>query len=226
MGAALGDRVRLGAEVAQMHSSTHGCRVVLATGEELTAEAIVCALPVSVLHGVPIEGVSSERLASLRAQRQARAAKVVTTYDRSVWADVGANGLLEGEQLLASTWPQRDGVLSGLVPPERLNWLLATAEEDRPRVLHAELARMYGEEAGKPRETFLRLWGTDPYTLGYTTHWWPGDVLRVGPLHGTHDPPFYVCGSDQWVAGFMEGAVRTGRAAASAALRSEAWAPA
>ena len=28
-----------------------------------------------------------------------------------------------------------------------------------------------------------------------------------GPLHGTHAPPFYVCGSDQWVAGYMEGAV-------------------
>jgi monoamine oxidase len=27
-----------------------------------------------------------------------------------------------------------------------------------------------------------------------------------------------VCGSDQWVAGYMEGAVRTGRAAAQAAL--------
>ena len=52
---------------------------------------------------------------------------------------------------------------------------------------------------------------TDPYTRGYVTHWWPGDVMRVGPLHGTHDPPFYVCGSDQWVAGYMEGAVRTGR---------------
>ena len=68
--------------------------------------------------------------------------------------------------------------------------------------------------------------GVDPFTLGYTTHWWPGDVLRVGPLHGTHEPPFYVCGSDQWVAGYMEGAVRTGRGAAAAALRSEAWAPA
>ncbi len=39
-----------------------------------------------------------------------------------------------------------------------------------------------------------------------------------GPLHGTHEPPFYVCGSDQWVAGYMEGAVRTGRGAAAAAL--------
>ena len=196
------------------------------SGEELRSEAIVCALPVSVLHGVRVEGVAPERLASLRAQRHARAAKVVTTYDRSVWTDVGANGLSEGEQLLGSTWPQRDGVLSALVPPERVMWLLATAEEHRLPVVCAELERMYGADAGRPNEAFLRLWATDPYTQGYVTHWWPGDVLRVGPLHGTHDPPFYVCGSDQWVAGYMEGAVRTGRGAAAAALRSEAWTPA
>ena len=105
-------------------------------------------------------------------------------------------------------------------------WLAATAEEHRLDALHAELERMYGPEAARPRHSFLRMWATDPFTLGYTTHWWPGDVLRVGPLHGTHEPPFYVCGSDQWTAGYMEGAVRTGRAAAAAALRSEAWAPA
>ena len=51
----------------------------------------------SVLHGIEIDGVSPERLASLRAQRQAPAAKVVTVYDRSIWADLGANGLSEGE---------------------------------------------------------------------------------------------------------------------------------
>ena len=59
-------------------------------------------------------------------QRHAQAAKVVTTYDRSVWEDFGANGLSEGEHLLTSTWPQRTGVLSGLVAPERLAWLVAT----------------------------------------------------------------------------------------------------
>jgi monoamine oxidase/putrescine oxidase len=223
MGADLEGRIRFGAEVASIAIAAPGCCVTLVSGEEVGAETVVCALPVSVLHGIPIEGVAPERLASLRAQRQARAAKVVTVYERAVWADVGANGLSEGERLLASTWPQRPGVLSGLVPPERVAWLLATAEDDRERVLHDELARMYGSEAGAPLQTFIRLWATDPYTLGYTTHWWPGDVLRVGPLHGTHDPPFYVCGSDQWVAGYMEGAVRTGRAAAAAALGKEAW---
>lgn len=218
MGAALGDRIRLGAVVRAISVSTSGCRVTLRSGEEVHAGAVVCALPVTVLHGIAIEGVSPERLASLRAQRQAPAAKVVTVYDRSVWADLGANGLSEGELLLASTWPQREGVLSGLIPPERVLWLAATAEEHRADALYAELERMYGPEAARPRQTFLRMWALDPFTLGYTTHWWPGDVMRVGPLHGTNEPPFYVCGSDQWAAGYMEGAVRTGRAAAAAAL--------
>ena len=76
----------------------------------------------------------------------------------------------------------------------------------------------FGPEACIPLATFERLWGTDPWTQGDVTQWRPGDVHRVGPLHGTHESPFYVCGSDQWVAGSMEGAVRTGRAAAREAL--------
>jgi monoamine oxidase len=143
---------------------------------------------------------------------------VVAIYDRSVWEDVGANGLSEGEQLLGSTWPQRVGVLSALVPPERFGYLLALTEADRDEAVRDELGRMYGAAAREPSAIHHRLWGIDPYTLGYVTQWWPGDVLRVGRLHGTHAPPFYVCGSDQWVAGYLEGAVRTGRAAAAAAL--------
>jgi monoamine oxidase len=214
----LGESVRFGEEVRAISVGPRGCLVTTVSGEEHRAEAVVCALPVSVLGEIEIDGVQPERLDSLRRQRHALAAKLVTVYDHSVWADVGANGLLEGERLLASTWPQREGVLSGLVPPERIGWLLALAERDREPVLRRELARVYGPPAARPQRTFLRLWATDPFTRGYVTHWWPGDVLRVGPLHGTHDPPFYVCGSDQWVAGYMEGAVRTARAAAAAAL--------
>jgi monoamine oxidase len=220
LAAELDGRVRFGAVVSKVAITSSGCRVELGDGRELAAGAIVCALPVGVLSGVSIEGVSAGRLASLRAQRMAHAAKVVAIYARSIWAYVHANGLAEGEHVLGSTWPQRDGVLSALVPPERIAYLLATAEHDRERLVHDELERMYGPSARETAAVHMRLWATDPYARGYVTQWWPGDVLRVGPLHGTHDPPFYVCGSDQWVAGYMEGAVRTGRAAAAAALRS------
>jgi monoamine oxidase len=218
MAAELGERIRLGAHVTAVSVSTGGCRVRLASGEELQAEAVVCALPVGVLHAIEITGVAEQRLQSLRRQRNALVAKIVAVYERPVWEDAGANGLSEGEYLLASTWPQRDRVLSGLVPPERLGLLLAVPEGDRAAVIRDELGRLYGPAAREALELHVRLWGTDPLTLGYVTQWWPGDVLRVGPLHGTHAPPFYVCGSDQWVAGYMEGAVRTGRAAAAAAL--------
>ena len=80
------------------------------------------------------------------------------------------------------------------------------------------LEALYGEPARSPVAIFERAWGSDPYTLGYISSWAPGDLMRVGPLHGTHEPPFYVAGSDHWVAGYMEGAVRTGREAAAAAL--------
>ena len=220
MATELNGRIRLGTVVSSVTVSSSGCRVALTTGEELRAETVVCALPVGVLDGISIEGVSRERLASLRAQRMALAAKVVAVYPRSVWVDVGANGLSDGEHILGSTWPQHDGVLSALVSPDRLAYVLATAEPDRTRVVQDELERMYGPSARETSSVHVRLWATDPYARGYVTHWWPGDVLRVGPLHGTHEPPFYVCGSDQWVAGYMEGAVRTGRAAAAAALAS------
>jgi len=216
--AGLGERIRLGAVVTSLTVSTRRCSAVLATGEQLEAEAVVCALPVGVLHGVSIDGVSPERLASLHAQRMALAAKVVAVYPRSVWTDAGANGLAEGEHVLGSTWPQRDGVLSALVPPDRLAYLLATPEGGRTALVHDELERMYGPTARDTSSVHVRLWGVDPFARGYVTQWWPGDVIHVGPLHGTHEPPLYVCGSDQWVAGYMEGAVRTGRAAATAAL--------
>ncbi len=218
MAAELGDRVLLGHDVRSVEVDAGRCVVTAGSGERFVAEAVVCALPVSVLGDVRIAGVDPERVDSLRRQRHAHAAKIVTVYDRPVWASLGANGLSEGEHLLGSTWPQRDGVLSGLVPPERIAWLLATAVDERVSVLHEELRRAYDDAAAQPLETYLRLWATDPFTRGYVTHWWPGDVMRVGPRHGTHAPPFYVCGSDQWVAGYMEGAVRTGRAAAAAAL--------
>lgn len=214
----LGERVRLGAEVSRLRFGGSTCRVTLVSGEELRAEAVVCALPAPVVARLDIEGADPERLRSLRAQRHALAAKVVAVYERSVWAETGSNGLSEGEHVLGSTWPQRDGVLSALVPPERLAYLLALRDGDRDEVVRGELQRMYGPSARQTEAIHYRLWGVDPFTRGYVTHWWPGDVMRVGPRHGTHAPPLYVCGSDQWVAGYMEGAVLTGRSAASAVL--------
>ncbi|WP_042422710.1 flavin monoamine oxidase family protein [Streptacidiphilus anmyonensis] len=215
----LGPRVRLGAPVTALDVRPGRCTVRLRGGETLSASAVVSALPVGPLRDVAVTGVSDARLASLHAQRHALAAKFVAAYGGPFWRERGLSGLSECEGVLGSTWPQSTAVLSALVPPERLGVLLGMPPQRRERELLAEIAGLYGPEAEAPLTTWLRCWGTDPWTQGYVTQWVPGDVQRVGPLHGTHEPPFYVCGADQWVAGYMEGAVRTGRAAAEEALR-------
>ena len=219
MAAELGARVRLDAVVTRVDiAGPRGVVVRLADGEEIHAEAVVCALPAGPLRAVQITGLSDARLASLRALRQALAAKLVVAYADSFWQRTGQNGLAETEWLFGSTWSQGEGVLSLLVPPERLSAFLAAPPDARRGVILGGLEALYGEGARMPSAFVERPWGADPFTLGYITSWAPGDLMAVGPLHGTHEPPFYVAGSDHWVAGYMEGAVRTGRGAARAAL--------
>jgi putrescine oxidase len=217
MAAELGARLRLGAVVRSVQLDGR-VRVELGDGETITAEAVVCALPAGPLREVEIDGLSDARLRSLRSQRNALAAKIVVAYEEPFWQDAGQNGLAEAEWLFGSTWPQGTGVLSLLVPPERFAAFLAAPPDVRADTVIDGLAALYGERARAPLAMLERSWGADPFTRGYITSWAPGDVTRVGPLHGTHEPPFYVAGSDHWVAGYMEGAVRTGRAAARAAL--------
>jgi monoamine oxidase len=218
MASELGERVRLGMPVRSVKAGSGGCAVQLDSGELVSASAVVSAIPVGPLRDLTVEGVSDARLESLHRQRHALAAKFVAAYDRPFWRDSGQSGLTESEGILGSSWPQAEGILSCLVPPERIAAYLSTDPRFREEEALAELASWFGPSALSPVATFERLWATSPWTQGYVTQWQPGDVLRVGPLHGTHEPPFYVCGSDQWVAGYMEGAVRTGRAAAAEAL--------
>ncbi len=217
MAAELGGRLRLGAVVRRIEVSRRAA-VTLDSGERLEADAVVCSVPAGPLRDIAIDGLSPARLASLHRQRHARAGKVAVAYGSSFWRERGQNGLTESENLFGSTWPQGEGLLSILVPPERLLHHVSAADAVRREELLAALERIFGPEAADPTAMMIRDWGLDPFTQGYVAQWAPGDVMAVGPLHGTHEPPFYVAGSDHWVAGYMEGAVRTGRAAARAVL--------
>jgi monoamine oxidase len=217
--AELGHRVRYATPVTEVRVSPGRCTVLTATGERFESDAVVCALPVGPLRHVRVEGVSPERLASLHRQKNALVAKAVFVWADSFWERNGQNGDVYAETgLIGGTWTQREGIMSTLVPPERFGPFLATPEEELEDTLTGEMAGAYGEEARALQAFFVRRWGSDPWTRGYITAWRPGDVMAVGPLHATHEPPFYVCGSDQWVCGYMEGAVRTGSGAAEAAL--------
>ena len=202
-------------------STPTGCAVTTRAGEELRADAVVLAVPSGPARDLEITGVSDARLDSLRRQRHALGGQVRGGLRRAVLARARPERAGRERGRARLDLAAAEGVLCALVPPERYAAFAATDPVTRTREALAQVAELYGAEALAPLATWTRLWGTDPWTQGYVTNWRPGDVEAVGPLHGTHEPPFYVCGSDQWVAGYMEGAVRTGRDAAAAAGRAD-----
>ena len=214
--AELAGRIRFNAPVASIHVGAP-CTVTLTSGEVLQADAVVCALPVGPLRRVGITGLSTARLQSLHRQRQALASKAVTVLDEPVWRRVGWNGLAVSEHEIGGFWIQGESALSSLLGPEKRGYIDAAPPGTLTQSLLDSLERLCGGPVDA-KAVLWRHWGTDPYTLGYVALWEPGDLTAVGPLHGTHEPPFYVAGSDHWSAGDREGAVRTGRDAARAIL--------
>lgn len=217
----LGHRIRYSSPVKRVQINGTQNTVELRSGETFTASTIVSALPVGPLRDVEIMGVSAARLTSLNRQRHAPAVKVAATYSESFWERDGKNGTSYMEPtLLGGTWAQNDGIVSGLIPPSSLGEYFATPSRLRETEIVQEITRVLGQEAQNYSSFYFRNWAQDPWTQGYVTGWRPGDVMAVGPLHGTHEPPFYVCGSDQWVCGYLEGAVRTGRSTAAEILNA------
>ncbi|MER3389616.1 MAG: NAD(P)/FAD-dependent oxidoreductase [Microcella sp.] len=220
MAEGLGHRIRYSSPVASIDVASGGAgqggvKVTLQSGERCRGGDVICALPAGPLRDLRISGVSAEYLASVQRREHAPTAKLVTVYESSFWEGNGQNGTGYFERtLLGGTWVQNTGILSALVPVDRLGPYRALPAAAREEVLLAELGAAYGPEGARPTSTFVRDWHSDIWTQGYITAWRPGELTAVGPLHGTHEPPLWVVGSDQWVCGYMEGAVRTGRAAA------------
>ncbi len=211
----LGHRIRYTSPVTAIDIGDASSTVTLATGERVTGSTVVCALPAGPLRDLRITGVSAEFLTAATRRQHAPAAKLVTVYESSFWEAKGQNGTGYFEHtILGGTWVQGEGALSALVPVDRLGPYQALPAAARQDALLGELAAAYGPEAAEAQAVFVRDWFADEWTQGYITAWRPGDLTAVGPLHGRHEPPFWLVGSDQWVCGYMEGAVRTGRGAA------------
>ena len=150
MAAELDGRIRFSAPVRAVKVAPGGCTVQLESGEAVSAAAVVSALPAGPLRDIIVDGVSDARLESLHRQRHALAAKFVAAYDRPFWRDRGQNGLTESEGILGSSWPQNEGVLSCLVPPERFAAYLSASARHRRQEALAELGRLVRTRRAPP----------------------------------------------------------------------------
>ena len=156
--------------------------------------------------------------ASLHRQRQALAAKVVAAFPGPGLARRPAPTASPSPRA-SSARPGRRGATRSRCS-SRPSGSRTSSPRRRPAAPRSSttLVRLYGEPRASPTRCSSATGASTRSPRATSRSGRRATSCAVGPLHGTHEPPFYVCGSDHWVAGYMEGAVRTGRAAAAAAL--------
>lgn len=227
LAARLGDRVRLGVPVWTVRHGSDGV-LVGGAGRDLEARHAVVAIPPTLAGQLRYDPV----LPPLRSQLTQRTPmgtviKILAAYPTPFWREQGLSG-----QLLSDTGPVRVvfdnspedgsvGVLLGFLEGADARAWTDRNPTDRRRAVLANLTTYFGERAGSPLEYREMSWAAEQYSGGcYAAYLPPGVWTSYGAALRAPVGPVHWAGSDIAVesAGYMDGAVHSGRDAAAAIL--------
>ncbi|GHF00459.1 putative flavin-containing monoamine oxidase AofH [Amycolatopsis deserti] len=220
--------VRLGCPVATIAQDDQGVTVTTRSGETLSAQRVIVAVPPTLagrLHYDPVLPAWRDQLT--QKLPAGTVVKVFASYPTPFWRDRGLNGqAISDEGPVKVTFdvspPEAEvGVLLGFVEGGEARRWQRLPDGERRRSVLACFERYLGPEAAAPTSYVEKDWSAEEFTRGcYGAHFAPGvwtsygDVLRepVGRIHWA--------GAEYAVEwnGYMEGAVRSGRRTADEVL--------
>lgn len=213
LAALLSQPVRLSTPVAEVDSSGS---VRLGNGETLTADAVVCTVPLPVL-----SRIWADIPADLSNVGYGIGGKVSLELDRRVWRDYGRTGRVLSDRAWGEMWDTTDvqpgdaGVLTTLLSSHDGAALMALP--DRVDRIIAEADRVHPGTRGLVRASVDTDWTNDPFSLGAYVAFAPGQTRRARRAMNAPFDRLWLAGehTDER-SGFMEGAVRSARRVASA----------
>jgi monoamine oxidase len=212
----LGERVRLSTAVHSIDADAG--EVMLMSGDVLQADTIVAAVPLLVL-----SRLWPEMPLELGAIGYGVGGKISVQFDRRIWQDYGRNGTVLTERSWGHVWETTDdqsgdrGVLTNLLASHDGAAFVALPEAtDR---LVAEVERIFPGAKGLAGERVVTDWTNDPLSLGTYACFGPGQMAAAEPVLRRRHGRLLLAGEHTEVAtglaGFMEGALRSGATAAA-----------
>ncbi len=205
----LGDRVRLGVQVKSIRDDDPGVSVSTVGGGELRASAVVVAVPINVLAGIEFSDAAiNERIDQIGGPHAGAASKV---WLRSKKLPASFQGL---------AWPELPEVYAhandpGLIAAFGMPRLVGEAQpRTMERLLHLllpdpEVEAVFGHD-----------WCEDPFARGTWLAVRPGQQRPVAALRDWKSRILFAGADlDTGWAGWMDGAITSGKRAAAEAVR-------
>jgi monoamine oxidase len=226
MAAALGERVVLGHPVRGIEHDGSGIRVIARDGSEYPGDAAIVTLPPTLAGRLEYD----PPLPSWRDQLTQRmpagsVIKAFAVYPEPFWRADGLNG-----QAASDTGPVKitfdnsppsgtPGVLMGFLEGREARLWARRSQAERREAVIGCFVRYFGQAAARPEQYLERDWMAEEFTRGcYGAHFAPGVWTSYGEAWRAPVGRLYWAGTEcasLW-NGYMEGAVRSGEAAAEA----------
>ena len=224
MATALGERVVLGSPVRRIEHGEDGVRVIARDGTQYRGDAAIVTLPPALAGRLEYD----PPLPSWRDQLTQRmpagsVIKAYAIYPEPFWRSDGLNG-----QAASDTGPVKvtfdnsppsgsPGVLMGFLEGNEARVWARRSPAERQEAVTGCFVRYFGRQAAGPQQYVERDWMAEEFTRGcYGAHFAPGTWTSYGEAWRAPVGRIHWAGaecSDVW-NGYMEGAVRSGEAAA------------
>jgi monoamine oxidase len=225
----LGDRVKVREAVSRIDWSEEGLGLEVSSGVAEARTAVIAVPPALLAHIEFSPGLPPSHAALAAAWRGGDLIKVSAVYDEPFWRRAGASGeavSLKGPVTIAfdnSPPSGTPGVLVGFIGGRDAGPYRALAAGRRRAVALSSLARLFGEEAHDALAFLERDWRDEPWAAGGpVSNLGPGVLARHGRALADGAGPLRFAASeyaDTW-RGYMDGAVRSGEAAADSIMAS------
>jgi monoamine oxidase len=195
-------------------------------GQSFRGRQVIVTVPKSVTAAICFEpGLPAAMAQYLQRQPSGSAVKIQAVYETPFWRAEGLSGAVVSDtgplEVVYDNSPPdgHPGVLVGFAEGNEGRALFALSEAERRAAVLASLARYFGPRAQSPTHYVDMVWAREQYTGGAYGSFNPPGVITslaeavAGPVGNIH-----FAGADyspEW-PGYMEGAIRSGEAAATA----------
>ncbi|MCB0948424.1 MAG: flavin monoamine oxidase family protein [Mycobacterium sp.] len=217
----LGDRVVLEAPVTRIHRAEDGGVTVAAGNREISARAVIVAIPPAHRAGIAFNPPLPPEQQELTPHwPQGHLSKAYAAYDKPFWRDNGCSGEAlsdEGPVFITFDVSPGDtgpGILLGFTDARMFDPL---PSQQRREVALAGFTALFGDAASEPIDYVDHCWGNEDFAPGGPTAAVPpGSWTAYGRWLRTPVDAIFWAGTetaDAWT-GFLDGAVRSGLRAA------------
>lgn len=208
--------------VERIAHGPHGV-VVTAAGRDLRADACVVAAPLPALRAVDFApGLPPALAAAVRDLRYGAGTKTALRYQTRVWREQGFDGSTFTDLPVSTTWEAdagqtgHDGLLMAYTVGAPGAASAALAADRRIAAVTAQLERIYPGSARQLLDARTISWSAEPYTGGTYAAFAPGQVVPFWRALRRAPWPLVLAGEHTDThAGYMEGAMQSGRRAAA-----------